>query len=381
MASAIPQERLAEIVREARARTGVPAVAAGLLVGERVELAADGPVEVETPFRIASITKWFTASLAALLLDLDAPSDAGGASAGRLLSHTADLRPNSRELLPEPCRGLWSYSNAGFVLAGRECAAAAATSFSDAVRERLLEPLGLERTTFEEPADAAPGHVQDGVTGHRLITDVVYPESRRAAGGLWSTVGDLLRFGAHHIGGPGPLSEAQLSAVREPRAAALGGRYCLGCWSRQLAGGRRAFDHEGSVGGYQSLLLLVPEEAAALAVLTNSWRGSGLIRRVVHELGLVPAPLEAAGDGIEPGRYALDDAVAVVEDRGGRWRVTESEVDPLTGLLIERPEYPVDALGDGVYGFAGGLLMGHRLDFPRESVARIGWTALPSAGF
>src|SRR3954467_8633005 len=90
MASAIPQEQLAEIVRDARARTGLPAVAAGLLVGERMELAADGAgermalaadgtVDTDTPFRIASITKWFTASLAALLLDLDAPSDSSGA--------------------------------------------------------------------------------------------------------------------------------------------------------------------------------------------------------------------------------------------------------------------------------------------------------------
>ncbi len=379
MASAIPQERLAEIVREARARSGVPAVAAGLLVGERVELAADGPAEVETPFRIASISKWFTASLASLLLDLEAPS-ADGATAGRLLSHTAGLRPNSRELLPEQCRGLWSYSNAGFVLAGRECEAAAGTSFSEAVRERLLEPLGLERTSFEEPADAAPGHVQDGATGHRPIADVVYPESRRAAGGLWSTVGDLLRFAAHHLGGPGPLSAGQLSAVHEPRANALGGRYCLGCWSRRLAGGRLAFDHEGSVGGYQSLLLVVPEEKTALAVLTNSWRGNGLIRRVVRELGLVPAPVAGAGgEQIEAGRYELDDAVAVLEDHGGRWRVRESEIDPLTGLLIDRPEYGVDALGGGVYGFAGGLLMSQRADFPRTGVARVGWVALPRA--
>src|SRR5205823_12884719 len=164
MGSAIPQEQLAEIVRDARARTGVPAVAAGLLVGERIELTADGPVETDTPFRIASITKWFTASLAAILLDLDATSESGVASVGRLLSHTADLRPNSRELLPEACHGLWSYSNAGFVLAGRECAAEAGTSFSEAVRKRLLEPLGLERTSFEQSADAAPGHVQDGAT-------------------------------------------------------------------------------------------------------------------------------------------------------------------------------------------------------------------------
>jgi len=379
MASAIPQGQLPEIVREARARTGVPAVTAGLLVGGQVELAADGPAGVETPFRIASITKWFTASLAALVLDLEAPVGSGP-SAGRLLSHTADLRPNSTELLPETCRGLWSFSNAGFVLAGDACAGAAGMSFSDAVRERLLEPLGLEHTGFEEPWGAAPGHVQEGTTGHRPAPASPYSEQRRAAGGLWSTVGDLLRFAAHQLDGPGPLSAGQLSAVHEPRAEALGGCYCLGCWSRELVGGRAALDHEGSVGGYQSLLLLIPEEKAALAVLTNSWRGSGLVRRVVRELGLVPAPLEAAGDErIKPGRYELDDAVAAVVERGGRWRVTESETDPLTGLRIERPEYAVDALGGGVYGFAGGVLMGHRLDFPRDGVARVGWTALPAA--
>jgi CubicO group peptidase (beta-lactamase class C family) len=381
MASAIPQERLAEVVRDARARSGVPAVTAGLLVGERVELAADGPVEVHTPFRIASITKWFTASLAALLLDLDAPVDsAAGASAGRLLSHTADLRQNSRELLPQACRGLWSYSNAGYVLAGRACEAAAGMSYSDAVRERLLDPLSLESTSFEEPDGAAPGHVPYSGTGHQPAPEVEYPESRRAAGGLWSTVGDLLRFAAHQLGGPGPLSAETLEAVRKPRGDALGARYCLGCWSRTLAGERRAYDHEGSVGGYQSLLLLVPEEQAALAVLTNSWRGSGLIRRVVRELGLVPEHGgEPASNFGEPGRYELDGAVAELAERNGRRRVAESETDPLTGVRVERPEYAVDPLGGAVYGFAGGLLMSHRLDFPRHGVARVGWTALPAA--
>ena len=380
MASAIPQERLAEIVGSARARTGVPAVAAGLLVGGRVELAAAGPVDVETPFRIASVTKWFTASLAALVLDLDAPLG-GGVTAGQLLSHTADLRQNSEEPLPERCRGLWSYSNTGYVLAGQACEATAGVSYSDALRERLLEPLGLECTSFEEPPDAAPGHVQKGATGHHRSPDAHYLESRRAAGGLWSTVGDLLRFASHQLGGPGPLSATQLSTLREPRAEALGGRYCLGCWSRGLASGRLALDHEGSVGGYQSLLLLVPEEETALAVLTNSWRGSGLIRRVVQELGLVPASLAETGSRrIEPGRYELDGAVAVVRERGGRWRVAESETDPLTRLRIERPEYVVDTLGGSVYGFAGGVLMSHRIDFPRKGVARVGWTALPASG-
>jgi hypothetical protein len=133
------------------------------------------------------------------------------------------------------------------------------------------------------------------------------------------------------------------------------------------------------VGGYQSLLLVVPDDRAALAVLTDSWRGSGLIRRVVRELGLVPAPLDESGaEPFEAGRYGLDEAVAVLAERSGRRRVAESETDPLTGTRIERPEYVVDPLGGGVYGFAGGLLMSHRLDFPRQGVARVGWTALPA---
>ena len=370
MATAIPQWELAEIVREARSRTGVPAVTAGLFADGSVELAADGPVDVETPFRVASVTKWFTASLAGLVLDLDE-----NARVRQLLSHMADLRPSGSELLPEACRGLWSYSNSGFVLAGRETEAAAGTTFSDAVGERLLEPLGLAATSFDEPPGAAEGHVQEGATGQRPAGHPDYPVQRRAAGGLWSTVGDLLRFAEHQFDDP--------YGLQTPQAQALGAEYCLGCWRRELEGGRVAFDHEGSVGGFQSLLLIVPAERLALVVLTNSWRGSGAIRRVVKGLGLIPASnrlLLSPTGPIETGRYALDDAEAVVEAIGAGWRVTEAEDDPLTGGRIERGPFAVEPLGGGVYGFAGGLLMGHRVDFPRPGVARVGWTAMPRTG-
>ena len=52
----------------------------------------------------------------------------------------------------------------------------------------------------------------------------------------------------------------------------------------------------------------------------------------------------------------------------------------MAGVRIQRPPYPVEPLGGGVYGFAGGLLMSHRVDFPRPGVARVGWVALPRAG-
>src|SRR5689334_14304127 len=103
MASAIPHERLAEIVRSAQARTGVSCAAAALHVGGRTTLVGAH----ERPFRIASITKSFTATAVLLAGLLDDRSRA-------LLSHTAGYRPERAEPLPPECSGLWSYSNAGY---------------------------------------------------------------------------------------------------------------------------------------------------------------------------------------------------------------------------------------------------------------------------
>src|SRR5437016_221867 len=98
---------VADLVREARARTGVPGVAVGLLEEGRASAWADGVlvlggperVTVETPFRIASVTKIFVGALAASCVDLDARV-AAGATMRELLSHRAGLRCESLEPLP-----------------------------------------------------------------------------------------------------------------------------------------------------------------------------------------------------------------------------------------------------------------------------------------
>jgi CubicO group peptidase (beta-lactamase class C family) len=391
----VPAFELDEIVRDARARTGVssgtvPGVAAGLYVDGQVVSVADGvlelgkgePVRPETPFRIASISKPFTASLALSCLPADPQLRAW-------LSHTAGLRTERAEPLPEEAQGLFSYSNAGYWAAGEASVAACGTTFDAAMRERIIEPLGLAATGYEEPASPARGHLQEGETGHRAVSVDVYPASRRPSGGLWSTVEDLLRFAAHQLGGRGPLSVETRAAMREPQSQALGAGYGLGWWVRD-AGGRVALDHEGSVAGYQSLLLLVPEERVALAVLTNSWRGSGLVRQVVEQLGLAAGP-PVSRPGVRPrdtagrelaehavaGRYALDDAHALVEETAADLFVQEREIDPVTGAPLDGPRLRARPIGGGVYGYAGGGLMSHRLDFPRAGIGRIGWLAMP----
>jgi hypothetical protein len=330
MASAIPQQRLAEMVRDTQARTGIPVVAAALHADGRTAFAGSH----ERPFRIASITKSFTAtaiSLAGLLDD----------RRRELLSHTAGYRPLRVGTLPPECVGLWSYSNRAYW----EAADGFDGDYSDAVRELVLEPLGLSNTGFEKPDDAVLGTLPGDV-----IADPAYPPERRAAGGLWSTVGDLVEYGLAHCRG--------WEELHRPVSEALGARYALGWWVRD-----GVLDHEGSVGGFQSLLMLVPEEEIVLAVLTNSWRGSALIRHVVEDLGLLPSPARRAPVGGVDGRYALDDLEAVV----AAGFVTEIEPDPLTGAPVER-RYRLSP---------DATLMTWRSDFPRPGVARIGWVALP----
>jgi CubicO group peptidase (beta-lactamase class C family) len=333
-----------DLVRDARAATGVPGIAAGLLRGGTVELAADGVLEqgrddrvhADTPFRIASISKPVTAALALARLELDD-------ELRRLLSHTAGLRPESAAPLPEPAQGLFSYSNAGYWRVGDLCGRGMA--------ESVLRPLGLSATGYDEPRAPARGHVQDGATGHRAVPNDVYPAQRWASGGLWSTTSDLLAFASAQM-------DVRDNPLFEPQVDALGARYALGWWVR---GG--VLDHEGSVAGYQSLLMIVPAQRLALAVLTNSWRGSGAIRRIVEALQLL-----GPGSNQVPavsGLYALDGVSAVVEDG----RITETETDPVTGATMTR-RYRASA---------DATLMSHRVDFPRDGVARIGWVALVRA--
>jgi CubicO group peptidase (beta-lactamase class C family) len=319
---------LRKSVAAAQERTGVPEVAAALHVDGSTDLAG----AAERPFRIASITKSFTATL---LWEVDRFDE----RARTLLSHTAGYRPEAAEPLPPQCAGLWSYSNAGYWEAAERV-----PDYSQAVRERVIEPLGLGSTGFETPPDAVLGTLPDGSDA-----DPSYPEWRRPGGGLWSTVGDLVTYGLAHCRG--------YDALHQPVAEALGERYACGWWARR--GG--ILDHEGSVGGYQSLLLLVPERELVLAVLTNSWRGSALIRHVVEDLRLVR--LEPALKQAPVGVYGLDDLEVTIEDRN----VTEVETDPLTGTRLER-RYPFST---------DAALMSWRSDAPREGVARVAWTALP----
>jgi CubicO group peptidase (beta-lactamase class C family) len=407
----VSAQQLAEWVAEARERWSVPGIAVGLLYDRETVFAADGvcelggdePVTPETAFRIASITKPFTATLALSLaqdglLALDEPP-AGSrveATIRQLLSHQGGLAcewpPAQEELgkgddglqriaeeepprLPVGPGELFSYCNVGFWLVGAAVARASGLTFQAAMGARVLEPLELEATDFE-PGQATRGHDQaEPGSDEHVVVDHPYPQTRTPSGGLWSNVQDLLRFAAHHLGGPGPLSRESIQEMQQPQIAAPGGSYGLGWFLRQ-SGGRRIAEHPGSVAGFQSLLLLVPDERFGFAALSNSSRGSAAIRDLLERLGLGSTgpdfPLEPEQLAAFGGTYSSDGIEVEVAPADGRLSVAVTTFDPLSGENVAYPPVLARPVAEREFEVVDAEWRGERLTFPRDGFVCVG---------
>jgi CubicO group peptidase (beta-lactamase class C family) len=404
-------QELGVYVREARRRWSVPGLVVGLLRVGEVVAAADGvrdlglaeTVERETVFRIASITKPFVATLALTLvqegllsLDEPPPGTQVDATVRQLLSHQGGLAhewpepldsfgdwedglvriaARKPEHLPVGPGELYSYCNVGFWLVGAAIARVSSTTFEEAMRTRLLEPLGLRSTGFEAQSPAR-GHdqVEPGSDEHEAVVDD-YPRVRRPSGGLWSSVDDLLRFASHHLGGPGPLSPESIAELQRPQIETGTDAYGLG-WSLQTSQGRPVVEHKGSAAGYQSLLRLVPEEGLAFAGLTNSSRGLAALLDVLEPLGLARegAPehrLSAERLASLAGRYRAQGLELELVPEDGRLRLELTELDPFRSEPRVYPSLHARPIGEREFEIVDGDLRGKRFDFPRDGFVRL----------
>ncbi len=90
----------------------------------------------------------------------------------------------------------WNYSSAGYALVGEIVTRASGLHFEEYVMKHITEPLGMARTFFEVP-DELHGEVcvtNDWDESRLVKRDRTY-EPPRTGGGLYSTLGDLFRFG------------------------------------------------------------------------------------------------------------------------------------------------------------------------------------------
>jgi CubicO group peptidase (beta-lactamase class C family) len=306
---------LERLVRKEQRSGRLPSVTAAVVRdGELVWETAVGAADVregrdatpDTQYRLGSITKTFTAAAVmqlrdAGLLDLEDTLDRhveGAAHAPtlrRLLSHTSGLQrethddawlnarfapvPELLETLGEaeqvlPAGARFHYSNLAFALLGIVVERVAGTPYREYVQQRLLGPLGLERTGFDALEPAATGYlVQPYVEG---VWDEAPVETGAwiAAGQMWGTVRDMARW-ASFLADPDEAVLAKKS-VEEMRTVQTiddhvrwTGGYGLGLMllrdgERILAG------HGGSMPGFIAGVYVSPTDKIGTAVLTNS---------------------------------------------------------------------------------------------------------------
>ena len=277
----------------------------------KADVAEDRPVRVETTlFPIASITKVFTATAVMQLADrgaLDLHTDVNAylrslwvpamyaqpMTAGHLLSHTAGLDElpgrrvdSSAHRLPledflrdrlirvHPPGEVTSYSSYGMALAGLLIEDVSGLPFEEYLRRAIWQPLGMHRTFITVPDSLEP----DLATAYELEDDELVPVTYEVyqtppASSVVSTAQDMARFMIAHLAG-GRYGETRILSDRATvcmhRQQATMHRRVPG-WSFgfQLddTNGRRILEHGGDIGGFSSLLTLLPDEGVGFFVV------------------------------------------------------------------------------------------------------------------
>jgi len=297
------------------------------------ELGRPDPVDADTLFDIASLTKSYTAAAIASmvdegLLDWDRPvrsylpslefSDpylTANVTLRDLLCHRTGIRNNAapfrghltraqvvglfRYLEPlHPFRTKWEYSNIGYALAGEIAASVAGMSWEEIVTRRILRPLEMSRTTAS--VEAAPG-MGNCASGH-VVTDGVQRVAARgserlstaAAGAVQSSARDLAKWLLFQLGdgtfnGARILSAASMAEMHAPqvyvptteefrksRRLEHFAAYGFG-WQVWDYRGHLVLWHTGNGDGQLAYMVLQPDAKLGIAILTNSWRTSVIL--------------------------------------------------------------------------------------------------------
>jgi CubicO group peptidase (beta-lactamase class C family) len=363
------------------------------------------PATPATVYRIASITKTFTATAIMQLRDagrlqLDDPvakhlswfryqnrfPDAPVVTVRHLLTHTSGLPReadfpywsdpsrfptreemiealHSQESVFEP-ETRYKYSNLALALAGEVVAAVSGEPYAEYVQRYILDPLGMS-STYVRTEDIDRDRL---ATGYEVMrpdgTQPVAPETDSKgltpAANMSSTVEDLARYISLQFrnGLAGGAQILKGSTLREMRRVhwlepdwSSGRGLGFGLWRQ---GTRTLVGHGGWVGGYRTQIAFDPEAKIGVVVLTNS-------------------------DERGPGAYvsqAFDMLAPVIEQAPGREPVIASVSDP--ERYVGR-YHDADGWSTDVLWFEGRLVMyGH--GYPPSSNPKGALTDLTAEG-
>ena len=293
------------------------------------------PVDADTLFNIASVSKAFNAAALGLLVDegrldwddpvvrhipqlqLYDPYVTRAVTVRDMLAHRVGLGrltgnrlrwiserepaeqiARLRHLPPElGFREGYVYSNVLYMVAGEVVPAVTGTEWEQFVEQRLFTPLGMTRSLaggsrLDESGNVAWPHQEiDGTVVEipRRNFDAVGP-----AASVHSSAREISHWMRLHLGTPGELDGDVVLApgtveemhrsqnpIQTPAFEPLAA-YGLG-WRLGSHEGRQTSSHSGAVDGMNSLLMLVPEEGLGIFITTNTFNNftTALARQIV----------------------------------------------------------------------------------------------------
>lgn len=285
------------------------------------DLANRQPVTPDTLFSIASASKPFTATLAAMLIDEQAfdldlplttwipdfrmfdPMATAKTTLRDLLCHRTGIPRLEFYQLNMPAtrgnvtaamhcfkpvvdfRSRLQYSNINYIVAGNLLERITGKTWESLLRERIFEPLGMKRSlcsvkdVLHDPDHAKPyidfDDVPEEMQPHDA--DVLGP-----AGGIISSVNDLSRWVLFNLNrgkvdGKSLVNDQNLARIQSPQMPAPMLRkfprdsppsYGLG-WIIDDYRGHRHVHHEGVLYGFTSLVSFLPDDGLGIVILAN----------------------------------------------------------------------------------------------------------------
>lgn len=390
-AGQLPPDRVDALVKEAMEKFHVAGVAVGIVKDGEVILSKGygvrsvetmEPVDEYTSFAIASNSKAFTTTALALLVeegkitwqdrvvdhipefrmydeyvtqhfniqDLLTHRSGLGLGAGDLQKWPSgsdftigDMLVNFQYFEPASAfRTRYDYDNILYLVAGELISRVSGQPWEDFVRERILEPLGMNHSYTLPPGMAGaenlavPHLYEDGslktIPYYELDTEKI----NGAAGGVLSNAADLCKWMLVHLNGGryGEQLENQLfqsssqdemwkihtpmSVRSHPRYRSRFSGYGLGWRLTDMAGYFTA-SHTGDLSGMLSKTIMVPDLKLGVVVLTNSYYGgAGLFQAVSQTIVDSYLGLEEFGwtgyylERFEAGTSAADSVVTRV---------------------------------------------------------------------
>ena len=260
------------------------------------------PNAPDVKFRLGSLTKQFTATLILLLQQdgklsindpvrrylANTPKAWEKITIAELLEHTSGIpdftslkefgtwrmNPHSVEeelaffrdkpLEFEP-GSRFDYSNSNYEVLGAIIEQVSGKKYAELLRERILDPLKMTHSGLDTDELLLPKRAQ----GYEPSNSGLIPARSEsmsipwAAGSMYSTTGDLLKWEQGLFGGK-VLSADSLKAMTTPGK----GDYGLGIEIHDL-GGNRVITHGGAIEGFSTNLSYVPDRRIAVVVLAN----------------------------------------------------------------------------------------------------------------